>query len=111
MKKIIIPVILLIITQLLFSQYAGTNIRGQVRYRSGSVFSNTKVELYQYNNTAGKWNLISQTFTNQQGFYFFYKIKPGKYYVQVNKTKNYSIDVSAIDYTKTQFLDIPVMYY
>lgn len=111
MKKIIFFLLFFVFTVHAFSQ--DVDIRGQIqtysRFDSEYVaLPNTSVDLYTYNN--GNWEIISQTLSNQDGYYFFYDIAPGNYYIQVNKSKNYRISVTKAK-TRKQFQDLPVLYY
>jgi hypothetical protein len=100
------------------AQYPGTNLRGQVQYQKNNNYfplQNAKVDLY-FSPSPNQFELVKQTITNGNGFYFFYGIQvhKGEYYIQVNKAKNYQIFVSKISYTNNQynynqFQDVPII--
>jgi hypothetical protein len=98
------------------AQYPGTNIRGLVRAvnpygRNYVSFPGAPVDLYAYYANSG-WVKLAQTVTNQNGYYFFYRVQPGSYYLQVNYLKNYQVSVVQIDYRQYQFQDMsPLNYY
>lgn len=106
----------------------GTNIRGQIQtfnsyYNTYFVLPNAVVDLYYNPPNTSNFIFKSQTITNRDGFYFFYKVEPlnyytncGNYYLQVNRSKNYLIYVNVLIYTNyiynfNQFQDIPILYY
>ena len=89
-----------------------TNIRGQVISVDGKYgeysLSSVYVDLYWYNGK--EWVTIDRAITDQDGYYFFYNVYPGEYFIQVNGSKNYKISVYRID-PKYQFQDLPKLYY
>ncbi len=119
-KYLFIISILFLITDQLKAQYPGTNLRGQIQYHPSNrqyfPLPNAIVDLYYYNQATNQYVFITETITNNYGFYFFYTIQPGIYYIQVNKAKNYQILVTTINYypyqyNYNQFQDIPILYY
>lgn len=125
MKKIVISFIFLILTFSASTQdskknvygksqvlSSGTNLRGQVQLINNNTYRpyvGVGVCLYQFVNN--KWIQIACTVTNQNGYYFFYRIPPNNYYIQVNWKNNYIVQVKNIDNRSFQFQDIPVLYY
>ncbi|WP_264536445.1 hypothetical protein [Flavobacterium sp. N1736] len=87
------------------------NIRGQVQYYNISynqyyTLPNAIVDLYVP--TPSGYRFLSQTITNGYGLYFFYHLLPGNYLIQINRAKNYQIQVF---YPNSDFLDIPICFY
>jgi len=101
-----------IVTSVNAQAYPGTNFRGQVltpSYGSLVAMRRANVSLFQYQ--YNKWINIANSITNDYGFYFFYGVPVGDYYLQINGHKNYPIRIIAIDYRYYQFQDIPVLYF
>jgi len=101
-------------------QYSGTNLRGQIQYYNQYYnryfpLSGAVVDLY-YCPAPNQYILVTQTMTSEYGFYYFYAIRPGNFYIQVNRIRNYQITVIMIryfnnQYNYNQFQDIPILYF
>lgn len=56
-----------------------------------------------------KWINHATTITNNEGFYFFEKVKAGIYFVQINKKKNFKIIVAETKNDELQ--DLPIIIF
>jgi len=118
----LIGVIFLLTINCVSAQYSGTNLRGQIQFLNQTnnrhlPLSNATVDLY-YSPSPDQFILVKETITNANGFYFLYAIQPGngKFYIQVNKAKNYQLTVITISYNSNkynynQFQDVPIINY
>jgi hypothetical protein len=117
MKSTFIKTVMLSVIVILLAAQIGaqtkTDIRGQVVYYN-SQYGNycpsqgTRVDLLFYNSASKQWSRIATALTDSQGMYYFYKITPGKYTLQVKGTKNYPITVTPVD-SHTQFQEIAII--
>jgi len=94
----------------------GTNIRGLVQTISpdGTTkvpMGSALVTLFRLDSGSSNWVTVARTTTNEYGYYFFYKVMPNKYYIQVNGKKNYEITVLEIDRRQYRFQELPVIVY
>ena len=55
--------------------------------------SGVKVDLFEYNKVYGTWQIRSSNYTGVDGIYYMRNIKPGKYYLQVQYSRNYPITI------------------
>ena len=116
MKKIFLFTTWIFTSYIFISQQQGVNLRGQVRAvdpvnHSSVPLSQVAVNLYTKEPADGNWRLIAASSTNENGFYYFNRITPGNYFIQVNRRKNYDIRVKPIDQRRQDFLDLPVLNY
>lgn len=95
------------------AQYPGTNLRGQVVTRNQFGLTlplpGVRVDLLVLNpnNPAGQQLMILGTsFTNQGGFYFFNRVQPGFYTIEINQTQTFPLQVNVIDYRYSLYQDI-----
>lgn len=96
------------------AQYPGTNLRGRVMsngYYGQTPLTYANIDLWIYNSYYKKWQVVASTVTDAYGFYYFSGVKPNAYTIQVNKSKNYNINVVMIDYRYYQYQDLPIFYY
>lgn len=113
-RTILIFIFLFAVSISAFSQQqVGTNIRGRViteseYYQSYIPVNSVNVDLYW--NNGQDWQIIDRAISDQYGYYFFYNLYPGVYFIQVNGNKNFKIEVYQID-SRYQFLDIADLYY
>jgi len=104
---------LLVNTRVKGQAYPGTNLRGRVvttSYRQQVPMVSAKVELYFFNKSrpaGSQWVLIASTLTDTYGFYFFRGISPNIYTIWINQSKSYNVQVSAIDYRRYAYQDLP----
>ena len=118
MKKIIIVILFLSFSQFVQSQQVaaqGINVRGLIKTflaynQSYAPVQSAVVALYHYDNNKHQWIIAAKTLTNQYGYYYFYRLKPGQYYIQVNGKNNYRINVTKVNINAYQFQDVPVIY-
>jgi len=116
MKKILLFTTWILTSHIYISQQQGVNLRGQVRAvdpvsRSPVPLSKVAVDLYTKEAANRSWRLIAASSTDENGFYYFNRITPGNYFIQVNNRKNYDIRVTPIDQRRQDFLDLPVLNY
>ena len=117
MKRLLLVILLLgLAAPALAQYYPGTNLRGKIvtyapYYNTYVPLQFAVVALYSQNPYTGEWNLVAETETNVYGFYFFYGVTPGGYYLQVNGLKNYQINVVWINYNRFTFQDLPLLYF
>jgi hypothetical protein len=95
--------------------YPGTNLRGTVVRAAGrQPLASARVDLYYFDKRypAGQqWRLISSTYTDAGGLYYFKYVRPDNYSIQVNLKKNSSIQVINIDYGHYAYQDLPMIVY
>ena len=89
----------------------GTDLRGQVTAynpysKNYAPTANIKVDLYRFNQSSKRWDIVNTTYTDQMGMYYIFRVAPGDYFLQVSKV-NYPIKVGVIDRRRQQFQDIP----
>lgn len=116
MKRILVVILLLSLTVPALAQfpYPVRNLRGKIMtydpyYNNWVPLQFSVVELYEP--VGGEWVLLFETMTNAYGFYIFYGVPRGMYYLQVNNAKNYQISVFGIDYRRYVFQDLPILYF
>jgi hypothetical protein len=94
------------------AQYPGTNLRGRVLASGayGQPFLNARVDLYAFNTITSSWVLVTTSYTDYQGFYYFRFVPPGNHYaIQINGKLTYQVQVSMIDYRYYTFQDLPAL--
>jgi hypothetical protein len=108
-RRIILGIAFIIVSTLPAS---ATNMRGQlIRYNpnSGQYYplSNVRVDIWVLNPN-GQWITIAYTFTDANGFYFFYNIVPG-YIFQIQVFGSFRLQgtFSVIPVYEPSFQDIP----
>ena len=116
MKQTFFIIAWMLTSHVFISQQQGVNLRGQVRTidpvsRSSVPLPKITVDLYNTEPVSGRWLLIAASSTDENGFYYFNRIAPGNYFIQLNKHRNYDIRVTTIDERKQTFLDLPVLNY
>ncbi|RPI19268.1 MAG: hypothetical protein EHM58_02095 [Ignavibacteriae bacterium] len=118
MKNIIYLILFFFISFCLntFSQAQNIDIKGQViKYnkfeKSNVPFNKVTLALYKLNTQDKSWILISKTISDENGEFYFYDVPVGEYYIQVNKKKNFKINVIPIDKSKYDYLELPVLKY
>lgn len=96
------------------NQVSPTDLRGLVltfnpTFQQWVPLQSASVDLYFWNGQ--QWLLIAQTITDAYGYYFIRSIDPNFYSIQINRMKNYNIQVIPIDRRYYSFQDLPVLYY
>jgi hypothetical protein len=119
MKKLLLNTILIVsfftLTNfsLIDQTYRGTDLRGRIvtsYYNQITPLVSAKVDLYFYDSrypVGQQWRLITTTYTDAYGFYFFRSILPNYYTIWVNENKSYNIQVVMINYNLYSFQDLP----
>lgn len=115
MKKILFAFLFFAFAVNAFSQTAGTDLRGQVQTLNPDnqqyvPLSMVSVVLYGKDKSSGSWKIISKTISDKSGYFFFYGVEAGTYYIQVNKKKNFKISVASVG-EGNQLQDLPILYY
>jgi hypothetical protein len=113
---VLIVAVFCIVTRSEGQIYPGTDVRGLIETFSASEtikvsMESVSVVLYSLDSTSGKWIEIARTITNRYGYYYFYKVAPGRQVIQVNGTKNYQITVVQINRKTFRFQEVPVIEY
>jgi len=72
-------------------------INGQSMYSSG-VFPVTEARVDLFALVNGMWRVVYTAFTGPDGMYYMRNIQPGKYYIQVNGSRNYPLTVYPGEY-------------
>jgi 5-hydroxyisourate hydrolase-like protein (transthyretin family) len=99
-----------------FLQSQNVDVKGQaVKYnkfeKSNIPLTNVTIELYKLDTQNNKWISISKTSTDDNGDFYFNNVPVGEYYLQVNKKRNFKINVVSIDKSLYDYLEVPVIYY
>ena len=117
-KKTLALLFLLILITCTFAynaQSPGTNLRGKVLtvnvYNQSFPLKYANIDLYFFQHQSQTWHLVTSTVTDAYGFYYLKNISPGNYVVQVNKRKNYNINVVYMDPYSNYYQDLQVLYY
>jgi hypothetical protein len=115
MKKIFFAFLFFAFVVNAFAQNAGADVRGQVQTLNPDnkqyvPLSKVPVVLYGKDKSSGSWRIISKTISDRNGYFFFYDVEGGEYYVQVNKKKNFKITVSSVE-KGIQLQDLPILFY
>ena len=97
------------------NQYPGTNLRGRILSvnvnQQQFPLVSAEVEIYYFDAYANQWRVLTRTLTDAYGFFFLQRVPVGFYTIQVNRLKNYNIQVIMIDYNMFQYQDLPIFYY
>ena len=94
MKRIFLSLFVIPIMICSMQPVSATDLRGWVSSPAQNApisIAGAKVDLYA--NVQGKWVLLTTAYTDNSGLYYFYKIAPGQYTIQVNGKYNYSVSV------------------
>lgn len=89
------------------------NIRGRIA--TTNVYTKEKMilpraDLILYSRNAnGNWAVVAKTITDPEGLYYFYGINPGTYYLQVNRARNFRIEVRKPDENSPQMQQMQQM--
>jgi len=85
-----------------------TNVRGKITISNGQPAVSARIDLYYYNQGDAKWLVFASTYTDSYGFYYFKNVPVGYYSIQVNQSKNFPVQVIAIDARRFVYQDFPL---
>jgi hypothetical protein len=117
MKKILFISLIFAVASVVYSQNSGLNLRGRIltidpaaQNQKYIPLNKALVVLYAKGDSSDDWKPISKTVSDKEGYFFFYDVAVGTYYIQVNEKKNFKINVYSAkgDY---QIQDMPTLYY
>lgn len=92
-------------------QYPGTDVRGRVFNSSSRLpLVNAKVDL-KLPGASQRLQVVKTTYTDYAGYYYFKGVMPNTYQVSINQMQFFTLTVVQIDYSTTQYQDVPAYFY